>query len=260
MSSSSPDDHDWYAILGVSPHATAVEIKAAYKALAKENHPDKNIGQEEEASQRFALISTAHSILCDPRKRHNYDNRGTVGELNNEMVVKVEELGPVSKFTLSLFNRMGIHIPTDLSVRFLEEARKAIKRLDGLSTLKPKEIQTVSLSSQKAKFFMIDISEEGLSQGVIINCVSLSGDKFKALFFDSLGEVSMMEESQPIDKGTETNFFFLPHPTYHHEKFNPMLDRSKEPPLFNLLNNYHKNTYSIFTGRHLFAIYQNNLA
>jgi molecular chaperone DnaJ len=37
-------DKDYYGILGVSPHAEFVVIKAAYKALASRYHPDKSAG------------------------------------------------------------------------------------------------------------------------------------------------------------------------------------------------------------------------
>lgn len=61
-----------YETLEVSPHASALVIKAAYRCLAQCNHPDKNAGAEA-ASHRLARINQAYSVLSDPDKRRRYD-------------------------------------------------------------------------------------------------------------------------------------------------------------------------------------------
>lgn len=61
-----------YEILNVSEKATDKEIKAAYRKLAKENHPDSHPG-DEECAKRFKEASEAYSILSDPDKRKSYD-------------------------------------------------------------------------------------------------------------------------------------------------------------------------------------------
>mgnify|MGYP000169682062 CR=1 FL=1 len=43
---------DYYAILGVTPQAEDVVIKAAYRALAQRYHPDRFVGSPEEALTR----------------------------------------------------------------------------------------------------------------------------------------------------------------------------------------------------------------
>jgi hypothetical protein len=63
---------NYYEVLGVSPGATVEEIRAAYRKLAKEWHPDVRPG-DPEAAARFALISEAHTVLTDPEKRTAYD-------------------------------------------------------------------------------------------------------------------------------------------------------------------------------------------
>ena len=44
----------YYVILGISPKASANEIKAAYRRLAKEYHPDKNINYNQPGIKKLA--------------------------------------------------------------------------------------------------------------------------------------------------------------------------------------------------------------
>jgi hypothetical protein len=64
---------DFYAILGVSPHASDVEIKKAFRKLAVKYHPDKNPSPS--AHQLFQEINEAYDILGDREKRSLYDAR-----------------------------------------------------------------------------------------------------------------------------------------------------------------------------------------
>lgn len=63
-----------YDILEVSPEARPAVIKAAYRCLAQEYHPDKNPGDTEAAS-RMALLNHAYSVLIDPLQRKHYDKK-----------------------------------------------------------------------------------------------------------------------------------------------------------------------------------------
>lgn len=68
---------DYYQIIGVSSDASADAIKAAYRKLAKENHPDINPGAQTEA--RFKEINEAYETLKDPTKRSQYDMQRSGG-------------------------------------------------------------------------------------------------------------------------------------------------------------------------------------
>ena len=59
----------YFAILGISPHATVDEIRSAYRRLAKEFHPDHYSG----SSRRFRDIQEAYSVLGNKRRRHEYE-------------------------------------------------------------------------------------------------------------------------------------------------------------------------------------------
>jgi molecular chaperone DnaJ len=66
---------DYYGILGVSRNATEKDIKAAYRRLARQYHPDVNPGNKG-AEDRFKLINEAYEVLSDAEKRKKYDQYG----------------------------------------------------------------------------------------------------------------------------------------------------------------------------------------
>lgn len=65
-----------YSILGIPKTASAGEIKAAYRKLARKLHPDVN--KEPDAQKKFAQVQQAYEILSDETKRTRYDRTGSV--------------------------------------------------------------------------------------------------------------------------------------------------------------------------------------
>ncbi|KAJ4816430.1 Chaperone protein DnaJ [Rhynchospora pubera] len=68
---------DYYSTLGVSRSASVKEIKAAYRKLARQYHPDVN--KQPGATEKFKEISTAYEVLSDEKKRALYDQYGEAG-------------------------------------------------------------------------------------------------------------------------------------------------------------------------------------
>jgi DnaJ-class molecular chaperone len=76
---------DPYEVLGIPAGASAPEIKAVYRQLARTFHPDVNA--DEEAIEHFREITEAFVVLSDPAKRKAYDRqrkRGPRRDLTEE--------------------------------------------------------------------------------------------------------------------------------------------------------------------------------
>jgi molecular chaperone DnaJ len=66
---------DYYEVLGVRRGADDKELKAAFRKLAKQHHPDANSGSKQ-ADHKFKEINEAYDVLKDPQKRAAYDRFG----------------------------------------------------------------------------------------------------------------------------------------------------------------------------------------
>lgn len=68
---------DYYAILGLHPHATPKEIKRAYRRLALGPGVDRDVPKEDE--EKIDRVGQAYEVLADPEKRNVYDKNGKRG-------------------------------------------------------------------------------------------------------------------------------------------------------------------------------------
>jgi molecular chaperone DnaJ len=69
---------DYYEVLGIGREASETEIKKAFRALARELHPDVN-DHDPEAEEKFKAAAEAYEVLSDAERRRTYDAYGHEG-------------------------------------------------------------------------------------------------------------------------------------------------------------------------------------
>jgi molecular chaperone DnaJ len=70
---------DYYELLGVPRKASAKDIRAAFRKLARKYHPDLNPG-DKAAEEKFKQLQEAYDVLSDSKKRQMYDQYGFYSE------------------------------------------------------------------------------------------------------------------------------------------------------------------------------------
>src|SRR5246127_2487505 len=70
---------DYYELLGVPRKASAKDIRAAFRKLARKYHPDLNPG-DKSAEEKFKQLQEAYDVLSDPKKRQMYDQHAFYSE------------------------------------------------------------------------------------------------------------------------------------------------------------------------------------
>ncbi|XP_023337500.1 chaperone protein dnaJ 15 isoform X2 [Eurytemora carolleeae] len=260
---------DFYEILGIERTANQGQIKSAYRRLAMKYHPDKNPGNEE-ASEKFKEVSTAYAVLSDPNKKRQYDIHGEEGSVADLGSINVEDLGTVGRLFGALISKAGIPVPTEITQKVLTGAQhlgKGLTDVPGFDVPKVEDLlwgQTVTgtVERQAAHFFRITVTEADLKNGVIIRCSSTGKDKFKIVFFDQEGHVTMVEESQQSKRASEANLYVVPYGRYHLMETMPlsMMKHLEEdvPPVFMILDTYDKDIKNLLPGTHLFCVYGDN--
>lgn len=78
-------DSTHYDTLDISPAATPVQIKQAYRRLVKLFHPDGN--RETANHEQIVRINAAYEILGDPQQRQSYDQMLLQDRLRHEQSV-----------------------------------------------------------------------------------------------------------------------------------------------------------------------------
>jgi DnaJ domain/Protein of unknown function (DUF3592) len=71
---------DLYEELGIPRSATRDQVAAAFRARAKELHPDARPG-DADAAERFKRVGAAYRVLVDPAQRAQYDAGTEVPEI-----------------------------------------------------------------------------------------------------------------------------------------------------------------------------------
>ncbi|QLQ80556.1 hypothetical protein HG537_0D05570 [Torulaspora globosa] len=83
-------DTEYYDVLGITPTATAMEIKKAYRKRAMQTHPDKH-PNDPEAEAKFQAVGEAYQVLSDPDLRTRYDQFGKENAIPTQGFEDAEE-------------------------------------------------------------------------------------------------------------------------------------------------------------------------
>ena len=83
---------DYYSILGLNKNATDIEIKAAFRKLAKIYHPDKN-PNDPNAKYLFENILMAYNTLINHHSRRRYDNLNAAPRAHHTQPVQPQKRG-----------------------------------------------------------------------------------------------------------------------------------------------------------------------
>lgn len=108
-------EKDYYAVLGVDKNASQKDITKAYRALAKQYHPDANKGNAD-AEAKFKEISNANDVIGDEETRKEYDSVRAMGAqgfngsgfdgFGNEGFNFSTDTGDISDLLSGLFSRV----------------------------------------------------------------------------------------------------------------------------------------------------------
>jgi curved DNA-binding protein CbpA len=92
---------DLYKVLGVAQDADEVQIKLAYRKLAKALHPDLN-GGNKEAEQRLRAVNCAYETLSNPDARTAYDEQVAEQRARARQRFKSAAMTMAASFTLTI--------------------------------------------------------------------------------------------------------------------------------------------------------------
>ena len=89
------ESEDPYKVLGLPYDASSVDIKKAYRILARKYHPDRS--KEENAEEKFKAIVNAYKLLSDPCQRFMFHMISEEGLFNKSNSPKEEPKQPEYK-------------------------------------------------------------------------------------------------------------------------------------------------------------------
>ncbi len=75
ISAKIPFASSYYALLGLHPSASAIDIRRAYRELSKQYHPDTTELPSAIATRKFQQLNEAYATLSNPERRLAYDTK-----------------------------------------------------------------------------------------------------------------------------------------------------------------------------------------
>ena len=97
---------DYYEVLGVGRDAGETEIKKAFRALARELHPDVN-AHDPEAEEKFKAAAEAYEVLSDAERRRTYDAYGHEGLRSGGFDPRSSSFGSIDDILQTFFGAEG---------------------------------------------------------------------------------------------------------------------------------------------------------
>lgn len=99
---------DWYRVLDVRSGASDEEIKAAFRRLVKELHPDVRPKGDTDADRRFRLVVRAHETLSDPDLRAEYDAALAEKRVERRRRIIIPAATMAATFTFTLGSMLAV--------------------------------------------------------------------------------------------------------------------------------------------------------
>ncbi|MFZ9888553.1 MAG: DnaJ C-terminal domain-containing protein [Myxococcota bacterium] len=132
---------DYYDILGIPRRAGERDIKAAYRRLARQYHPDVT-GDDTRATERFKEITEAYEVLSDPQRRRSYDLFGhpRTAQGGHEFSEGLQELFELVTDVFRGRDTKGPVLGVDIEIEqevSLEEAYRGTKRTVEADLMRP---------------------------------------------------------------------------------------------------------------------------
>src|SRR5438445_12805200 len=103
-------ERDYYELLGVARSASETEIKKAFRALARELHPD--VSDHPEAEERFKQVVEAYEVLSKQETRELYDRYGHAGLRSGGFHSRAGDFTDISDLFAALFGHaiLGVRL------------------------------------------------------------------------------------------------------------------------------------------------------
>lgn len=197
---------NYYKILGLETSRVSIdEIKIAYRAAAKKNHPDLNVG-DNLAEERIKDINEAYKILSVPASKRKYDRvwnskfakgqkafakKGEKGAILNMFLGNVNKGETSQTRGTSLKSVKGENVETEISIS-IYEAFHGIEKKISLRTIEGK-VKNYTINIPQAirdgeKVRLIGQGKPGINGGrsgdLLIKINIKNDNKFKLHGFD----------------------------------------------------------------------------
>ena len=184
---------DYYLTLKISPKATTEEIKASFRRLARQYHPDLN-PDDPKAAEYFKSISEAYDTLSDPLKRRRYDFDRNLTSNQYNININSDSSEPIQKAQdAQYFYQLGIKQSK------AKQYQEAITEYSKAISLEPKFIDAY-LKRSEMRYKLGD------HQGVLDDCywvIKINPSLAKAYYYQGRARYSLGYVQASIDSYSE---------------------------------------------------------